>query len=104
MIYFIKMPYRYERIILEDILYIKAALDYSLIITTKKEYKIYKSISLVTDSFNKIYPNIVRIHNSFSININSIDYITNYTLSIKDYKIPVSRKYIDNLNLKDILI
>jgi two-component system LytT family response regulator len=90
---FIKNNSVFEKIIIDDILYIEALGDYTRIYTKEKRYVIHTTlksleVKLPGDKF-------VRSHRSYIIQIDSVKKIEDTTIFINDISIPIGAVYKD---------
>lgn len=85
---FVKNGEYYQRVELNEILYIEASGSYSTVFTEKKQY----ILSTNLHSFeNKIEnPNFIRIHRSYIVNINNIEGIGLNSVIINNKELPIS--------------
>ncbi|WP_437398606.1 LytR/AlgR family response regulator transcription factor [Flagellimonas lutimaris] len=88
---FLKKKHHFERVPLDEILFLQADSNYS-VIYTKKESFVYSTVlknielQLPVDKF-------LRIHRSYVINVHKVKGYEGNTLFIGDKKIPVSKTY-----------
>ena len=68
--YFAKIGERYERIVLEDIVMIKASGSYSTIMTANKDYTISANLKSVLGQLS--YKHLLRTHRSYAVNRNFV--------------------------------
>jgi len=92
---FIKDKGNYNKIIFDDILYLKSAHVYTEIFKTNKQKLVVRGS--LNDILSKLNKNFVRIHRSFIINVKHLEQITSNTVKIKDVLLPVGKKYNQNL-------
>ncbi len=93
--FFIKCDYKYERIYLDEILYIQALQNYITIFTTKGKYITLLSLKNVEE---KLDPKaFIRVHKSFIVAISKIEAIENNEINIQTHRIPLSRNYHDQV-------
>lgn len=88
---FVKTEYRFERIDIDDILYIEGMKDYLRIICTDKKIMTLQSFAKIEESLpsNKF----CRIHKSFIVAIDKIKSVERCVILIADQRIPVSNTY-----------
>ncbi len=86
---YVKNNQRYEKISLEDILYIESMLNYVNIVTTKKKYTIYSSLKNAEACLPK--DKFLRIHKSYIAAIAKIDAIDAGRVDVGGHKLPLSR-------------
>jgi two-component system, LytTR family, response regulator len=88
---FVKTEYRFERVDIDDILYIEGMKDYLRIICTDKKIMTLQSFAKIEESLpsNKF----CRIHKSFIVAIDKIKSVERGVILIADQRIPVSNTY-----------
>ncbi|RIV35994.1 DNA-binding response regulator [Flagellimonas lutimaris] len=85
----------YHNLNIDDILFVKAEVDYVKIITAKKNYLVLDSLS---NWQAKLEPfNFNRVHRSFLVPISKIERIEGNRIVIHDFIIPIGNKYKDDL-------
>jgi len=86
---YVKCNQRFEKIWVDDILYIEAMLNYINIITINKKHVVYSSLKAIENNLpqNKF----LRIHKSYLAAINHINTIDSHQIQVTEYKLPVSR-------------
>lgn len=92
---FLKRESHFERVRFDDIYYLSAESNYTLIFTKSGRY-VYSSI---LRSFEDLLPQsrFIRVHRSFIVNLDAITGIDGNSLLIGESKIPVSRNNRDEL-------
>jgi len=91
---FVKTEYRFERIDIEDILYIEGMKDYLRIICTNKKIMTLQSFAKLEESLPA--KKFCRVHKSFIVAIDKIKSVERGVIVIADQRIPVSNTYKDN--------
>ena len=86
---YVKNNQRYEKISLEDILYIESMLNYVNIVTMKKKYTIYSSLKNAESCLPK--DKFLRIHKSYIVAVAKIDAIDAGRVDVGGHKLPLSR-------------
>jgi len=86
---YVKCNQRFEKIWIDDILFIESMLNYINIITTNKKYTVYSSLKAVENSLSA--NKFLRIHKSYMAAISHIHAIDNNQVHVAEYKLPVSR-------------
>lgn len=89
--FFIKCGSKYEKIPLEDILYVEGMQNYVNIFTTKGKYLTILSLKSLEE--NLAEQSFIRVHKSFIVAISKIDCIEGNEICICNSKIPISRNY-----------
>ncbi|MCK9219567.1 MAG: LytTR family DNA-binding domain-containing protein [Bacteroidales bacterium] len=92
---FVRADYKLVKIDLNDILYIEGLKDYVKIYTGNKPIITQMSMKSLEEKLPA--RDFIRVHRSFIIAFNKIDYIQKQTLSIGNKEIPVSEHYRDQL-------
>ena len=92
---FIKSGERYEKIVLKDILYIRADGSYSHIFTSNKEYPSSNNLNFI---WNKLtHPMFVRIHRSYVVNVENITSFDNSHVYFGEQYVPYSKNHKEEL-------
>ncbi|CAM4043045.1 two component transcriptional regulator, LytTR family [Pedobacter westerhofensis] len=89
--FFIKCGSKYEKIPLEDILYVEGMQNYVNIYTTKGKYLTILSLKSLEENFSE--HSFIRVHKSYIVAIAKIDSIEGNEICIQNSKIPISRNY-----------
>ena len=88
---FLKVKGVYQKIMFEDILYLKSDHVYlELFLTNNKTLLVRASLN---DILSRLTKDFIRIHRSFIINSKYLTQIENGSLRINDKIIPVGKKY-----------
>jgi len=95
---FVKDGSKLVKIEVNDILWIQAVDNYSIIKSTKGKYVSSSNLKTTLEKIND--SNIVRIHKSHAVAVNRIDKIENGMVYIKSDFLGISRKYKDDLMKK----
>lgn len=99
---FIKDKGGYNKIIFDDILYLKSAHVYTEIFLTNTQKLVVRAS--LNDLISKLNEDFVRIHRSYIINIKYLEQIKSNTAKIKNALLPIGKKYNQNLvNTIDLL-
>lgn len=91
---FVKTEYRFERIDIEDILYIEGMKDYLRIICTGKKIMTLQSFAKLEESLPA--KKFCRVHKSFIVALDKIKSVERGVIVIADRRIPVSNTYKDS--------
>jgi len=86
---YVKNGQRYEKILLEDILYIESMLNYVNIVTAKRKFTIYSSLKNAEACLPK--DKFLRIHKSYIVAVAKIDAIDAGRVDVGSHKLPLSR-------------
>src|SRR5665213_1032866 len=86
---YVKSNQRYDKIQLDDILYIESMLNYINIITEKGKYTIYSSLKGAEAHLPKA--RFLRVHKSYIAALSKISAIESHQLYIAGFQLPVSR-------------
>lgn len=89
---FLKVDKKLMKIKLNDILYIESLKDYIKVITTLGDYLVHKSMTSISEELPSDY--FIRIHRSFTIAINKIEFLEGNSVKIANRRIPIGRNYL----------
>ncbi|WP_158798005.1 LytTR family DNA-binding domain-containing protein [Pedobacter sp. L105] len=89
--FFIKCGSKYEKIPLEDILYVEGMQNYVIIYTLKGKYLTILSLKNLEENLSE--QSFIRVHKSYIVAIGKIDSIEGNEICIQNSKIPISRNY-----------
>jgi len=92
---FIKVDSKLVKLDSEDILFVEALGDYVVIHTSEKKFTVYSTMKAIEQNLN--FPNFLRVHRSFIINIDKINDIQEGNLLIKGTIIPIGGSYRNDL-------
>ncbi|MEP1032382.1 LytTR family DNA-binding domain-containing protein [Ekhidna sp.] len=87
---FVRNGIRFDKIQYHDILYLEAQGAYTLIRTNKKDYTISRNLTQCCKELS--YP-FMRVHRSYTINLENIDSFSEANVFYMDRRIPVSEPY-----------
>lgn len=94
--FFIKVDHRYERIGVQDILYVEALQNYVVFYTKNGKFMTLMSLKTAEEYLD---PNLfLRVHKSYLVSIDKIGTIENTDILIGNARIPISR------NLRDTVL
>jgi DNA-binding LytR/AlgR family response regulator len=90
---FVKTEYRYEKVDLDEIIYIEGMKDYLRIICKSRKIMTLQSFSKIEE----LLPprNFCRVHKSYIVAVDKIKSVERGVISISDVRIPVSNTYRD---------
>lgn len=88
---FVKTDYKIQRIPFEEILYIEAKQNYSVIVTTKEKVMTLQHIKMMEEKLpaNKF----MRVHKSYIVSIDKINTIERSRIKIGAFLIPIGESY-----------
>lgn len=86
---FLKCESKYEKILIEDILFVQALQNYVVIHTYKNKYMSLLTLKTV-EAYLESYP-FLRVHKSYLVATGKIESIENSEISIQGHCIPLSR-------------
>ena len=92
--FFVKTEYRIEKIIFEDILFIRGMKDYLQIHTIERKIMILKTFKSILEILPE--STFLRVHNSFIVSISKIETIERNRIKIGKELIPISESYRDS--------
>jgi DNA-binding LytR/AlgR family response regulator len=92
---FIKGENGYEKVALDDIVYLEADGAYCKVITTQQKYTQSTSMNHVLEQLNGTH--FIRIHRSYVVNANRITRIDGNQVILGDHKVDMSRSLRDGL-------
>lgn len=92
---FLKCGHKFERISLEEILYIEATQNYVTVHTTRGKFMTQLPLKNVEQ--NLVGKPFVRVHKSFIVSIGKIEAIENNEILLSNTRIPISRLYRDDV-------
>jgi DNA-binding LytR/AlgR family response regulator len=79
------------KVALDDILYFESLKDYIKVVTKSKTILTKHSISSLEENLPE--PGFLRIHRSYIVAVNKIEYFTNEIVGIGKQELPISRMY-----------
>ena len=85
-----------KRIAIDDILYLEATGDYVKVHTSQKFHVVHATLKSIEEKLPS--SKFIRVHRSYIVAINKIDYIQEGTISIGKTTIPVADTHKSNLN------
>jgi len=86
---FVKINSRFEKIILQDILWIEADGNYSTIVTKDHKFVLVSNLSGLEEKIE--HPLFLRVHRSYIVNLQRIDSFEENRLFIQEKEIPISK-------------
>lgn len=89
---FLKVDKKMMKIKLNDILFIESLKDYIKVMTTTGDYLVHKSMTSISEELPE--SNFIRIHRSFAIAINKIEFVEGNSVMIANRRIPIGRNYL----------
>ncbi|NIG52855.1 LytTR family DNA-binding domain-containing protein [Chitinophaga sp. Cy-1792] len=87
---YVRCNHRLEKILLADILFIEAKLNYVQIVTPNKKYIVYASLKSIEECLPGT--DFLRIHKSYIVALQHITTLESLQISVAAYTLPVSRK------------
>lgn len=93
--FFVKCGFRFEKIFVDDILYVEAVQNYVNIFTTKGKFMTLLTLKQVEQNLND--RQFIRVHKSYVVSISRITAIENNEIYIEGTRIPISRQYRDTI-------
>ncbi len=89
--FFVKCSNKFEKIFYQDILYVEAMQNYSVIYTSEDKYMTLMSLKSVEDKLDS--QRFLRVHKSYIVALDKVNSFENHELTILENKIPISRNY-----------
>jgi len=89
--FFIKSGSKYEKIHLDDILYIQGMQNYVIIYTSKTKYMALLYLKNLEENLDN--KSFIRVHKSYIVSVSKIEGIEGNELFIQSHRIPISRNY-----------
>lgn len=86
---YVKCNQRFEKLLLEDILYIESMLNYVNIVTTQGKFIVYSSLKQMEDSLPS--DKFLRVHKSYLVATGAVTTIEQHHLLVNGFRIPLSR-------------
>ena len=94
--FFLKSGKKFIHLNWSDIYYIEGYKEYISVVTKENKTLIYKRMK----EMESLSPDLIRVHNSFIINIEKIHKIEDNHIHILDKKVPIGKKYKDDFLIK----
>lgn len=93
--FFIKCENRYEKIVLDQILYVEAMQNYSVVHTTGEKYMTLMSLK----SFGELLPDeqFIRVQKSFIVNVSKVETLEGHQVKVAGKRVPLGRQQRDEL-------
>lgn len=91
--FFIKVDYKYERIDVQDILYVEALQNYVVFYTLRGKFMTLMSLKTAEEHLDA--RKFIRVHKSYLVPVEKIGSIENNEIVIGPHRIPISRNYRD---------
>ena len=88
---FLKVDRKFVKIVISDILHIESLKDYIRVTTRLSSYISYQSLTAITDKLPA--GKFMRIHRSYTINIDKVNAIEGNCVEIGGKLIPISREH-----------
>lgn len=92
---FVKCGSTYEKIYLQDILFIEGLQNYVTIVTDKGKHVTLLTLKSLEQELGR--PNFIRVHKSYLVARAKVDAIDGAELVIRSHRIPISRPYRDQV-------
>ncbi len=93
--FFVKCDHKYEKIFLDEILYIQGMQNYVAIYTQKGKYVTLLTLKNIEENLDE--ERFIRVHKSYIIAITKIDSVESHEIRIQSTAIPLSRNYRDGV-------
>jgi len=89
--FFVKCDNKYEKIYLDDILYIQGMQNYVAIHTTKGKHLTLLTLKNIEENLDSL--RFIRVHKSYIIAIEKIEAVESHEIRIQSTTVPLSRNY-----------
>lgn len=93
--FFLKVDNRFEKIVIEDVLYIEALQNYSVVYTAQKKMMSYITLSALENQLPA--DKFIKIHKSYIVAVNKITSIEASIINIHNTQLPISRSLKDEV-------
>lgn len=93
--FFLKVDSRFEKIFVEDVLYIEALQNYSVVYTSQKKMMSYITLSALENQLPA--DKFIKIHKSYIVAVNKITSIEANIINIHNTQLPISRSLKDEV-------
>ncbi|OOQ61187.1 DNA-binding response regulator [Mucilaginibacter pedocola] len=93
--FFIKCGGKYEKLFLDEVLYIESMQNYINIFTTKSKYTTQTNLKSLEQYFDK--GAFMRVHKSYMVALRKIEKLEGNEIFIQTHRIPLSRNYRDEV-------
>jgi two-component system, LytTR family, response regulator len=90
--FFVKTETRMEKVSFDDILYVEGMSDYWRIVTTHRRIMTLMNARGIADVLHE--PRFCRVHKSYFVAVDKIDYVERKSIKIGNERIPVSDSYL----------
>ena len=98
---FLKSGSRFEKVKIDDIMFLVADGSYSKVITSEKEYILTGNLHQFINQIGDLGENFLRVHRSYLVNVNAISGLDNDYIFIDDISLPIGRSHRNTV--KDVL-
>lgn len=88
---FLKQSYQFLKLAIADILLLEAEDNYTTFVTITKKYALRLSLSVVLEKL--YYPQLIRVHRSYAVNLNHVDTFNEQEICVGLHIIPLSKNY-----------
>ncbi|QJW91055.1 DNA-binding response regulator [Spirosoma taeanense] len=90
---FIKQNYQFIRLPLAELIYLEADASYTTLVTTTRKYVLRLTLHALLKRLS--WPSLVRVHRSYAVNVNRIDFFSSDEVNLCGQSIPLGRSYKD---------
>jgi two-component system LytT family response regulator len=91
--FFIRCGNKYEKILIDDVLYLESMQNYVNIFTVKGKYTTLNNLKSLEQHFDPTL--FLRVHKSYMVSLKKIEVIDGNEIFIQSFRIPISRSYRD---------
>jgi two-component system, response regulator PdtaR len=92
--FFVKDNYRFTKIAVSDLLYVRADNNYIILVTRDKKITIRISLQAFADTIS--HQHLVRVHRGYIVNLQNIDSFNDEEIIMGKHEIPIGRTYKDD--------
>ncbi len=92
--FFIREGGRHKKIKVSDLLFIEADGSYAKLVTNSGQHTVTQNLSAFQRKVH--FPDLIRVHRSYIINVNHVDSFDENYIYIDKYPIPISKTYRDD--------
>ncbi|ALW84634.1 hypothetical protein AUC43_05785 [Hymenobacter sedentarius] len=88
---FVKVNKKMVRVNFEELLFIEAMSDYSVLVLDKQKLIVYSTLKSLEERLPESFS--ARVHRSYIVNTRRIDVVEDHMLAFSKHEVPVSKSY-----------